>query len=73
MNIIHMYYKYFFSLRKNQIEVVFSKKFLSYYAMLKFKGFRYYFFSILNEKVTFIKSIIKLTGNYFYNLLSSIF
>lgn len=69
---IHMYYKYFFSLRKNPIEVVFSEKFLSYFAMLKFKGFKYYFISILNEKVTFIKSIIKLTGNYFYNLLSSI-
>lgn len=57
---IHMYYKYFFSLRKKPFKVFFTNKLISFLSMLRFSDYKLSLKSLLNELIIFSKIKIKI-------------
>lgn len=56
---VHMYYKYFISIRDKPLKIHFSKIYLSYFSMLKFSGLRFSFFAIIFSIFNYLKSKLK--------------
>ena len=56
---IHMYYKYFISLREKPMKIYFSKRYLSYLSLLKSSGIKYSLFAITNSCINYMKSKLK--------------
>ena len=62
---IHMFYKYFFSLRKTSYKIFFSKGINSHFAMLKFTNVIYYLKSIFNLILIILKKKLILLKSKF--------